>query len=178
MKEFQCSSPLFSSYVNFFLCICISQNSFPSPFLFMAFFFHYCRLIFYILNFLEHHAMVFATMTHFLSTCNNVTCFSSPCLLQWSSPCIFLCYYASSLFDFFFISFICFFACRSCFSPSLFCGRLHDDLILLHLCWHWANFSNFSYVLSFHVWLPSTLPLYCTLVNFFQKTNWNFKVFV
>jgi hypothetical protein len=24
--------------------------------------------------------------------------------------------------------------CRNCISPSLFCGRSHDDFILLHLC--------------------------------------------
>lgn len=81
LKEFQLSSPLLSSYVHFFLCIFISQNSFPSPFLFMVFFFHCCGLLFYILNLLQHHATIFAT-THFFSTCNNATCFASPCLLQ------------------------------------------------------------------------------------------------
>jgi hypothetical protein len=42
LKEFLPFSPLLSSYVHFFLCICISQNSFASPFLFIVFFFHCC----------------------------------------------------------------------------------------------------------------------------------------
>jgi hypothetical protein len=95
--------------------------------------------------------------------------FASPCLLQHFSTCIFLCCKTFfSLFDFFkklilfFVSLICFFVCRNCVSPSLCCGRSHDDLILLHLCWCWNNFSNFSSMLNIHVWLHGALPFHYT----------------
>ncbi len=168
------SSPMFISFFAF------SFHKLPFPLLFCSWFFSSIVVGFFFTSwtsynttpqFLQQRHIFFLLATMQLVLLLHVCCNDLP--LAFFCAIVHLFH-----FIYFFISLICFFVCRSCFSLSLFCKRSHDDLVLLHLCGHWANSSNFSFVLSFHVWLPSILPLHCTLVNFFEKTNWNFKVFV
>jgi hypothetical protein len=135
-------------------------------------FFHCCKLFLYVLNLLQCRTMSFFVTSHFLFVCNNATiCFSTFAttffhLHSFVLQDIFFFILFLKKLILFFVSLICFLVCRNCVSPFLFCGRSHDDFILLHLCWCWTNFSS---ILNIHIWLHGALPLHYTLMKHFYK---------
>ncbi len=138
--SFKPSFPLLSSFsVHFFLCICIPLFFFASLLLRSWFlFFHCCKLHFYVLNLLQCYTTI-CLQRHIFFLLATMQQFTSLHLLQHISTCIF--FVLQDFFLFYFLNlflnlFHClvFCVCRNCISPSLFCGRSHDDFILLHLC--------------------------------------------